>query len=139
MKTNNNNGNTAPAFSIKVSAESLAAFKANPAAFEPTEETAPAFDVDELNAEFVKLLDEHENDTEVKGASRTHFEAMTEGETDPDIISLWAMACNSWDELCNRHEGLSESGLNWFAGAEFVGYSNPWDLYIGTGEEPYIK
>ena len=104
-----------------------------------TESALLGFDLDALNEEFNELCHKHENDNEVNGASREKFAEVTSEEEDKDIISFWAMACNSWDELCSNHEGLSESGLNWFAGAEFVGYSNPYDLYIGNGDEPYIK
>jgi hypothetical protein len=92
------------------------------------------FDLDAINAEFVELLNKHEGETEVKGASREEF-AQMQGD---ECAELFATAFNAWDELCSRHEGLKDCGLGWFAGASFVGYPNPWDLYIGDGEEPYI-
>jgi hypothetical protein len=94
------------------------------------------YDLDALNAEFSDLLNAHADDTEVLGASREEFAKIQQDEdADPEF---YAVAFNAWDELCSRHDGLRESGFNWFAGASFVGYPNPWDLYIGDGEEPYI-
>ena len=94
------------------------------------------WDVDDLNKEFTDLLDEHEEDTDVKGDSRAEFEQLTK---DPEANrQYFAVIMNAWDELCSRHDGLKESGLRWFAGAEFVGYGNSYDVYIGDGNEPYI-
>lgn len=105
------------------------------------------YDLDALNAEFADLLNAHENDKDVIGASRPEYlQRVSENEnetawTDEDrqeINQSYVQAFNAWDELCSHHDGLRESGFNWFAGASFVGYPNPWDLYIGDGEEPYI-
>lgn len=94
--------------------------------------------LDKLNRDFLVLLEKHENDSEVTGASREKFAEVTEDEADPDIITFWAMACNAWDELCTNNEGLENSGLNWYCGATSTPYANEYDLYIGNGDEPSI-
>lgn len=99
------------------------------------EREVDGYDLYDLNAEFEELLCKHEDDTDVKGASREHFLDMISEEDDIDIIQFDAMACNAWDELCDNNPGLSESGLNWWYGAEFAGFPNPYDLYVGTGDE----
>ena len=94
------------------------------------------FDLDALNEEFVELLWKHDGDKDVQGESRGKFMQMS--FDDESEKSYFAGNLNAWDELCGNHEGLSDSGLGWFAGAKFVGYDNPFDLYIGDGDEPYI-
>ena len=90
-----------------------------------------------LNREFVPLLKKHENDMDVQGESRAKFVEVTTDEKEQILVNMWAMAWNAWDELCGIHPWLRDSKLSWFAGAEFVGYGNEFDLYIGTGDEEY--
>ena len=98
-------------------------------------------DLNALNDEFVALLDKHENDkAEVNGRSHDEYEKWKKGE-DPDsydedytfgeCCQFHAMIHNAWDELCANHEGLAESGLNWWFGASENGYQNEYDLYVG--------
>lgn len=95
------------------------------------------FDLMALNHEFAALLKKHEDDTEVKGKSHNDFiELMQAVDNDEDLICHHASICNAWDELCDKHEGLRESEYSWYAGAAFTEYpDNPWDVYIGTGDE----
>lgn len=94
------------------------------------------WDLDALNDEFSKILPRHYNDTDVTGASRGKYlaEKMNDPEGDQSLI----INLNAWDELCSHHDGLRESGLNWWYGAQFVGYDTPADTYIGDGDEPAL-
>ena len=100
--------------------------------------SAGSFDSYSLNCEYNGLLRKHERDTDVTGYSRDVFIKGAADEEDAEIRQFWAMAYNAWDELCDNHPGLRESGLNWYCGALLVGYDSPYDLYIGTGDEEYI-
>ena len=95
------------------------------------------FELMALNTEFAELLKKHDEDTEVQGESHEHFlELMEAVNNDPELVSYHAAICNAWDELCSLHDGLRESGLSWFAGAEWTEYpNNPWDIYVGDGDE----
>ena len=95
------------------------------------------FDLMVLNREFAELLKAHKDDTEVHGKSRGDFKhLMACVNNDEGLVSYHASICNAWDELCNRHDGLRESGLSWFAGAEWTAYpNNDWDVYVGAGDE----
>ena len=95
------------------------------------------FELIALNLEFGTLLKKHKNDTDCTGESREDFlNHMAAVENDKDLVSYHAAICNAWDELCSLHQGLRESGLSWWAGAEWTDYpDNPWDIYIGIGDE----
>lgn len=94
------------------------------------------FDLIALNREYAELLRKHENDTDVQGESREHFLNFGDAKDETDMIKYHASICNAWDELCSKHEGLRDSGLSWYAGAQWTEYpANLWDIYIGTGDE----
>ena len=95
------------------------------------------FELMALNREYAELLKAHEDDTEVQGESREDFKNLMEcADNDEGLVSYHAAICNAWDELCSRHDGLRESGLSWWAGAQWSPYpDNDWDVYIGTGDE----
>ena len=95
------------------------------------------FELMALNREYAELLKAHEDDTEVQGESHEEFKKLMEStDNDEDLVTYHAAIRNAWDELCSRHDGLRESGLSWYAGAEFTDYpNNDWDVYIGTGDE----
>lgn len=98
------------------------------------------FDLIAINQEFQKLLKKHENDTEVTGVDKKAFEDVTSYHeedkcgNEESLRKFWAMAYNAYEELCNKHQGLRET-YGWYAGADGAGYPNPYDLYIGTGDE----
>ena len=103
------------------------------------------FELMALNREFAELLKKHEDDTEVQGESKESFESIkADTMSDPnftdedkaDMVSYYAAIWNAWDELCDKHDGLRESNLSWWAGAEWTDYpNNAWDIYVGTGDE----
>lgn len=95
------------------------------------------FDLMALNWEFGSLLKKHNDDTDCTGESREDFlNLMLAVDNDKDLLSYHAAICNAWDELCSLHQGLRESGLSWWAGAQWTDYpNNPWDIYIGIGNE----
>lgn len=95
------------------------------------------FDLMALNREFAELLEKHDTDTDVQGESRKDFlDFVSIAENDPNLISYHAAICNAWDELCDNHHDLRKSGLSWYCGGSLTDYpKNPWDIYIGTGDE----
>lgn len=102
------------------------------------------WDLRQLNTEFQNLLAEHEDDEpSVPGASHDEFEELRSGNPEAyggeedfnGECQYRAQILNAWDELCMRHPGLRDSGLSWWCGTDSVGFSNKWDLYIGTGDE----
>ena len=94
------------------------------------------FNIMALNKEFVELIEKHESDTDVQGESREYFLNFGDADDEPELKMYHAAICNAWDELCSLHDGLKESGLNWYAGVEGTEYpDNDWGVYIGTGDE----
>lgn len=103
------------------------------------------FDLYKLNAEFKWRFEKHEGDTDVSGASKQEFEKRRKEFMDEPSwswedkygqISFFAQNYNAWDEMCKRHKGLRESGLNWYCGALYTEFAdNADDIYIGTGDE----
>lgn len=103
------------------------------------------FNLITLNEEFVELLAKHEGDTDVTGPSREAFQRVKEDfdylygkdtltEDDVEAECCYrAMACNAYDELCSKHEGLRET-YDWYYGAEHAGVPNEYDLYVGTDD-----
>ncbi|MCR5066342.1 MAG: hypothetical protein K6A67_11340 [Bacteroidales bacterium] len=99
------------------------------------------FDLVSINKEFQQLMQKHDGDKNVSGESSNlfrniksyHENTCSKSESDT-LNSFFAMLYNAYDELCNNHPGL-RNVYDWYAGAEFVGFPNPYDIYIGTGEE----
>lgn len=97
------------------------------------------FDVDALNEEFAELCDAHENDDINDVKTEESRAKLKEWAAENDDNNLMIVLLNAWDDLCSRHKGLRESGLDWWMGASSKSpNANPWDAYIGEGEEPDI-
>lgn len=97
---------------------------------------ANGFELMAINREFINLIRKHENDMDVQGESRECFLNFGTANEGSGLKKYFASICNAWDELCALHSGLRESGLAWFAGAEWTEYpNNSWDVFVGKGNE----
>lgn len=80
-----------------------------------------------LNEEFVRLLKKHEFDTTIiNEKSKKEWKEQFEDGNEEDYATYY----NAWDELKDSFPEETK-GLNWYFGAGFIGYDNPWDVYVG--------